>query len=167
MNTISPRRRDTRLPGWNYRLPGPYAVTLCTQGRKWLFGEVIGGLTVPNAIGSMVTAVWQEMDGEFPPLTLDAFVVMPNHIHAIVWLDAGNVEQNPDLGTVVQRFKSITTARYSKGVYEAGWEPFDGRLWQRNYYDHIVRDDRDLERCRRYIEANPSRWLDDQDYAPE
>lgn len=122
---------------------------------------------VPNPIGAMVVDVWADMPKEFPTLTLDAFVVMPNHVHAIVLLHADHIELNPNLGTLVQRFKSITTTRYINGVRDEAWSPFDGRLWLRNYYDHIVRDDRDLDRCRRYIEANPGHWFNDQDYAPE
>jgi REP element-mobilizing transposase RayT len=167
MKQETPRRRDTRLKGWNYRLPGPYAITLCTQNRIWLYGDVCDGLMSTNTIGAMVQDVWHDLATEFPTITLDAFVVMPNHIHGIVFLAADHIEDNPDLGTVVQRFKSITTTRYINGVLDAGWQPFDGRLWQRNYYDHIVRDDRDLDRCRRYIDANPGNWHDDQDYEPD
>jgi REP element-mobilizing transposase RayT len=158
-----PRRRDTRLPGWNYRLPGPYAITMCTQHRACLFGEVRDGQMVNNAIGIMVQDVWCDMAREFPMIALDAFFVMPNHVHAIVLLDDRDIERKPELGTIVQRFKSITTSRYINGVWEQGWPPFDGRLWQRNYYEHIVRDDRDLDRCRAYIEANRGNWHNDRD----
>src|SRR5680860_580332 len=122
-----PRRRDTRLPGWNYRLPGPYAITLCTQNRTSRFGDARDGQMAHNAVGDMIGEIWQAMSGEFPAATLDAFVVMPNHVHAIVFLDAGAIEQNPELGIIVQRFKSITTTRYINGVRDAGWDPFDGR----------------------------------------
>lgn len=162
-----PRRRDTRLPGWNYRLPGPYAITICTQHRACLFGSIRDGLMELNDRGAKIQEVWFDIPGEFPRVLLDAFVVMPNHFHAIVFLDAGDIDQNPELGTVVQRFKSITTSRYSNGVHERAWPAYDGRLWQRNYYEHIIRDDRDLDRCRAYIEANPGMWYEDQDYPGE
>jgi putative transposase len=161
-----PYRRDMRLPGWDYRLPGPYAITICTQDRVHRFGVVRDGLMVLNPIGEMVQSVWAEMPREFPQVILDAHVVMPNHVHAILMLDSEDIERNPELGTVVQRFKSVVTARYARGVREQGWPPFDGRLFQRNYYEHIVRDERDLERCRAYIEANPSRWHEDPDHTP-
>jgi len=115
-----PRRRETRLPGWNYRLPGPYAITLCTQHRTSRFGAIDDSRMTPNAVGAMIDEIWTAMIREFPPVTLDAFVVMPNHVHAIVFLDAEEIEQNPELGIVVQRFKSITTTRYINGVREAG-----------------------------------------------
>ncbi len=115
-----PRRRDTRLPGWDYRLPGPYAVTMCTQHRACLFGEVWNGQMIQNAIGEMVNDVWLNMARDFPAITLDAFVVMPNHVHAILLLDYLDIERNPGLGTVVQRFKSISTSRYVNGVKDQG-----------------------------------------------
>ena len=70
------------------------------------------------------------------------------------------------MSRVIQAFKSVTTGLYIKGVKERGWEPYDGRLWQRSFYDHIIRDDRDLERIRTYIDANPCRWLEDSEYVP-
>jgi REP element-mobilizing transposase RayT len=161
------RRRDTRLPGWNYQMPGPYAVTICTHHRRQLLGEVHDARMVTNVIGRMVDEVWHASSSQFPTITLDAFVVMPNHVHAIVLLDADDIARNPELGAGIQWFKTITTIRYTNGVREQGWPPFDGRSWQRNYYEHFVRDDRDLDRCRAYVEANPGRWAEDPDNQPE
>lgn len=161
-----PARRATRLPGWDYRSPGPYAITICTQHREWFFGDVRHDRVVPNAAGDMVVAVWRDMAAEFPRASLDAFVLMPNHLHAIVHLSREGPLGTPLLGDVVQRFKSITTARYSAGVHQHGWESYDRRLWQSNYYEHIVRDRDDLERCRRYIAANPANWNTDRDRDP-
>jgi REP element-mobilizing transposase RayT len=120
-----------------------------------------------NDHGATIRDVWFDMPGQFPRVALDSFVVMPNHVHAIVFLDADDMDQNPDLGMVVQRFKSITTSRYSNGVHCDGWPAFDRSLWQRNFYDHSIRDDRDLDRCRAYIEANPGMWFEDQDISGE
>ncbi len=162
-----PARRHTRLPGWDYRSPGPYAITVCTQHREWFFGEVTGGRVIHNAAGAMVVAVWREMATEFPRVALDAFVLMPNHLHAIVHLSSEGLIGNPTLSDVVQRFKSITTARYSTGVHEHGWEPYDRRLWQSSCFEHIVRGEADLDRCRRYIAANPANWDTDRDRDPD
>jgi REP element-mobilizing transposase RayT len=139
---------------------------MVAQNRTWMFGDVIDGVMVHNAAGAMVAEVWLEMTNEFPLVTLDTFVVMPNHAHAILHLSRNGPAGNPTLGDVVQRFKSITTARYSTGVYEQNWEPYDRRLWQEEYYDHIIRDEADLDRRRRYIAANPSNWLADPDREP-
>lgn len=161
-----PERRHTRLPRWDYRSPGPYAITVCTQHREWFFGEVIDGRAIYNAAGAMVVEVWRDMAIEFSRVSLDAFVLMPNHLHAIVRLSREGPAGNPTLGDVVQRFKSITTARYSDGVHDLNWKPYDQRLWQWNYYEHIVRDRDDLDRCRRYIAANPANWENDRDRLP-
>lgn len=161
-----PTRRNLRLPGWDYRSPGPYGITMVTQNRAWFFGDVVDGGVVLNAAGVMADAVWQDMAIEFPRVSLDAFVVMPNHMHTIVRLSHHGPAGNPSLGDVVQRFKSITTARYSTGVHEQGWEPYDRRLWQQEYYDHIIRDEEDLNRSRRYITANPANWGVDRDREP-
>jgi REP element-mobilizing transposase RayT len=139
---------------------------MCTEDRVHRFGAVQDTCMMRNPVGEMIQEMWLEMEREFPMITLDDFVVMPNHVHAIVLLDSEDIEHNPTLGNVIQRFKSFSTTRYINGVREQGWEPFDGRLWQRNYYEHIVRNDRDLERCRAYIEANPANWNTDQDNIP-
>jgi REP element-mobilizing transposase RayT len=103
----------------------------------------------------------------------DAFVVMPNHFHAVVVIDAitdvgqlplqGQPQgiaptKKPTLGDIVGAFKSITTVEYTRGVRQVHWLPFEGRLWQRNYYEHIVRSEKALNHIREYIETNPARW---------
>lgn len=95
----------------------------------------------------MVASVWSTAPDVFPGIVLDAFVIMPNHVHAIL-----------TLGDVVKWFKTLTTVENAKGVTLLGWPRFPGRLWQHRSYDHIVRNAADLERVRRYIEANPWRW---------
>ena len=162
-----PSRRHTRLPGWDYRSPGPYAITICTQHREWFFGKVVDGRVIHHVAGTMVVAVWREMTTEVPRVSLDAFVLMPNHLHAIVRLSPEGSIGNPTLGDVVGRFKSITTARYSAGVHDHDWPPYDRRLWQSEFCDHIVRGQADLDRCRRYIRANPANWNIDRDREPE
>jgi REP element-mobilizing transposase RayT len=132
-----------------------------------MFGAGSDGMINLNLAGQMVDAVWREMPSEVAGVRLGAFVVMPNHLHAIVWLPGGDLTENPLLGTVVQRFKTIVTIRYAAEVRAGRWAPFDGRLWQRNFYDHIVRDCEDLFRCERYIRANPTNWTADIDRDPE
>ncbi len=162
-----PFRRNFRLPGWDYRRPGPYAITICAEHRWHMFGAGIDGTIILNRAGQMAETVWQEMPDEFPGLNLGAFVVMPNHLHAVVWLPNEGASDRPLLGTVVQRFKNISTARYAAEVNAGNWVSFDGRLWQRNFYDHIVRDRDDLDRCERYIRANPANWATDVDRDPD
>jgi len=182
-------RRSIRLRGYDYTRPGAYFVTICTQNRECLFGDVIGGEMQLNGAGGMVWSVWDALPKRYPDVDIDAFVVMPNHIHGIIVLTgptpaapvgAGpracpeelhgqpwGVDGQPQgvaptsrmsLPDVVHRFKSLTTARYCHGVYERAWQPFPGRLWQRNYYEHIIRNERALQRIREYIINNPLRW---------
>jgi putative transposase len=98
---------------------------------------------------------------------MDAFVVMPNHVHGVIALpDAANgatVQAAPALGTVVATFKSTTTVHYIRGVKTRAWPAFRQRLWQRNYYEHVVRDEKALDRIRRYIDENPARWAFDDE----
>lgn len=158
-----PHRRDMRLPGWDYRRPGPYAITICTEHRWHLFGEITAGQMRPTAAGTMVADAWAHMAEAFSTVFFDEWVLMPNHLHAIVRLPGTKVR----LGDIVQGFKGLSTVRYAEGVHAGGLDPFDGRLWQRNYYDHIVRDRTDLERCRLYILANPANWASDIDREPD
>ncbi len=105
--------------------------------------------------------MWLALPEHYPAVHLDLWVLMPNHLHGIVWLRAIPGTPTPDLGTVIGGFKSLTTRSYITGVHDLGWEPFDQQLWQRNYYEHIVRNEDDLNRIRDYIQANPVRWMDD------
>jgi len=262
------RRRSMRLKGYDYSQAGAYFVTICTQGRACLFGEVVDGEMRLNDAGRMVVAEWERLPALFPNVVLDAFVVMPNHIHGIVILtdpaddatdgataigatisgattggaatggattrvapttagdDATPVGAGlvpalstmarddaipvgagivpvpsvpapstpaqsvpapsvpvpstpaqsvpapstpapsvpaPTLGDVIGAFKSRVTVEYTRGVKTLGWTPFDKRLWQRNYYEHIIRNEEALNRIRRYIVENPIRWAFDRE----
>ncbi len=90
---------------------------------------------------------------------------MPNHFHGIIIIE--NVDGDaPILGTIIQWFKTMTTNEYIRGVKNLGWQSFDRRLWQRNYYEHIIRNQQDWERIHDYLEANPVNWEKDDEYSP-
>ena len=176
-------RRSIRLQGYDYTRPGAYFITIVTQGRACLFGEVVAGEMRMNDAGRMVQQVWDELALFYEGVQTDAFIVMPNHVHGIIIL-TGNVRATPrgcpdpqsgpgqaqgpaptaataptlGLPDVVHRFKTMTTKRYADGVRANQWTPFPGRLWQRNYYEHIIRDDQSWQRIREYILTNPLRW---------
>jgi len=156
-----------RLPGWDYRSPGPYGITIVTQHREWFFGEVVNQHMRLNPAGLMVQETWRAMPEMIPRIALDSAVVMPNHLHAIVWLSWDGPAGNPTLSEVVQRFKQMTTVRYSDGVHRDGWAPYDRRLWQRGFYDRIIDDRQELGILRAYIDANPANWQHDPDREPE
>ena len=285
-------RRSIRLKGYDYSQAGAYFITICTQDRACLFGKVVNGEMQLNDAGRMVLAEWNMLPERFPHVVLDAFVVMPNHVHGIVVItnpatddtattaptivgtglvpvpnagtmgavpdagtmgavpdagtmgavpDAGTMGAVPDAGTmgavpnagtmgavpdagmmgavpdagmmgavpddgattrvaptaativgtglvpvpddgattrvaptvgdivaptvgdIVGAFKSRVTVEYIRGVKTSGWPPFRGRLWQRNYYEHIIRNERALNAIRQYIIENPRRWQMDRE----
>jgi putative transposase len=177
-------RRSIRLPAFDYSSSGAYFVTMVTHGRAALFGGIVEGMMRRNDAGEMVGAMWQCLPGRFPAVEIGDFVVMPNHFHAIIVLHAkvgaalvaareSNLPENragtrpaptaPTLGAIVGAFKSLVTRRHMIGVREEGWPAFHRQLWQRNYYEHIIRDEADWDRIRRYIEANPMNWDEDEE----
>jgi putative transposase len=253
-------RRSIRLRGYDYRLAGAYFVTIVTQDRAALFGRIVDSVMHLNDAGWMVQAVWDEIPICYPGVDIDAFVIMPNHIHGIIILtgaatrdvgadpcvrplgdglgvaptddgvgeygqprgvaptddgvgeygqprgvaptdngvgeygqprgvaptdngmgeygqprgvaptlsDAPTLGDAPtpmplSLGDIVSRFKSLTTKRYTDGVKQLEWPPYRGRVWQRNYYEHIIRNDPSLQRIRYYIETNPQQWPADRE----
>jgi REP element-mobilizing transposase RayT len=133
-----------------------------------LFGDVKDGLMILSHAGLVIESWWRCIPNDDPNVSVDAVVVMPNHIHGVLRL--GAMAESPDaldlptLSEVIQRFKGRTTNDYILGANTEGWPRFDGTLWQEGYYDHIIRSDRDLECVREYIEANPGMWMDDEYY---
>ena len=166
-------RRSIRLRDYDYSQEGAYFVTLCTQDKICFFGTVDNGEMLVNDAGSMVDRAWSSLPETCPGIELDEFKTMPNHLHGIVVLSGEPVLSGPGpvagppliLGEVVKRFKTWTLNRYIDGVKKANWPRFPGRLWQRNYYERVIRDERELERIRHYIHYNPLGWEDD-DYHP-
>ncbi len=167
------RRNLIRLRGWDYTQPGAYFVTICTHERVHLFGEIVDGDMRLNAFGEIVWEEWfrsAEIRAEIE-LFPDEFVVMPNHIHGIVWIvetDDGNgyrddtvgahgrapLHRPPrSLGSFIAGFKSAVTKRINALRGTPG-----ARVWQRNYWEHIICNERALNAIRRYIAENPPRW---------
>jgi REP element-mobilizing transposase RayT len=154
-----------RLRGYDYASPGAYFVTICTEQRSCLFGDVSDGAVSLSAAGVVIDSWWNSIPTRFPDVVLDTWVVMPNHIHGIILIGTDpNVAERASatLPEVVRWFKSHSTRDYILGVKTEGWPRFPKRLWQQGFYDHIVRDDRSLDRIRAYIKANPDHWADDE-----
>ena len=145
-------------------------------------GEVLDCEIKLNQAGQMVAEVWRALPGRFSNLAVDNFIVMPNHIHGIVEIlnvgaplvgarpivpidpaqeDRATTRVAPTLGAVIGSFKSLTTVQYGRGVRQDGWPVFQGRLWQRNYYEHIIRNAQSHQDILEYIAANPERWESD------
>lgn len=155
------RRKSLRIPGYDYATPGSYFVTICANDRLSRFSTVSeAGLTL-LAAGEMLEAVWHELPKRFPDVSTDAMILMPDHVHGILWIaDHEGLGVRTTLGKVIQTFKSLTTHHYIHGVRALGWPAFSGKLWQQNYYEHIIRSDVSLDRHREYIASNPARrWI--------
>jgi REP-associated tyrosine transposase len=270
---LLPHRKKVRLSGKDYSQAGGYYITIVTQGRECLFGEIRKDEMLLNAGGNMLVKWWNELANKFPSVTPDIFVIMPNHLHGIIILheivgadlrvgpsetgaypsllgkyavgadlrvgppetgthptamDAHAVGADlcvgpsetgtptvgadlcvgpPETGThptamdahavgadlcvgpgdegahikmgehigsplpnnriplprIMQWFKTMTTNEYIRGVKQYHWPPFAGKLWQRNYYEHIIRNEKDYERIFNYIQSNPSNWAEDEE----
>lgn len=132
------------------------------------FGGVEDHQIVQSPAGLVIESWWSSIPLRFPSVMLDAYVVMPNHLHGLLMIgadpDIGEAKPLPKLSDVVRWFKSMSTRDYILGVRLQGWPRFPGRLWQERYMDHIVRSDASLERIRSYIVNNPSRWQDDENH---
>ncbi len=169
-------RCSVRLTGYDYTQAGAYFVTICAQNRACLFGGVVDSEMQLNDAGRIIEHWWFELNRKFSTVQTDEFTVMPNHFHGIVVITDANVGADLRVGpvrkgahagaplpAVIQWFKTMTTNDYMRGVKIASWPPFDRRLWQRNYYEHIIRNDDSLNRIRQYILDNPARWAFDRE----
>ena len=165
-------RQSIRLKGYDYSQPGQYFITICTQNRVHRFGEISGGVMRLNDVGRIVADCWNEIPVHFPNVILDSFVVMPNHIHGIIRIvDMGecrgkkffaptdNAHPNGTsrtVGSIVRGLKIGITKRFHE---IPGNE--NAKLWQRNYWEHIIRDEQSLHTIRQYIRNNPAKWQND------
>jgi len=186
-------RRSIRLRDYDYSSAGAYFFTLCVQSRECLFGDIVDGDMMLNDAGRMIQVIWEALPERFHFAQLDEFRVMPNHFHGIVILNHGRGEscirpvsldstdgdgedQNQgehkvrpygtgenSLGRVIQAFKSLTTLAYVKGVNHLTWPPFPCNLWQRNYYERVIRNHNELTRARDYVVNNPMKWRMDKE----
>lgn len=160
-------RQSIRLKGYDYTQPGYYFITICTQDRRCLFGEISNGKMNLNDAGNTVQKEWMALPNRFPNIRLHEFVIMPDHFHAIIQITAPPSGQPqgiaptgivPAIGDMVGAFKSITTVAYIRGVKTKEWTPFRKRLWERNYWEHIIRDERAFQNISIYIKRNPIKW---------
>jgi putative transposase len=186
-------RRSIRLKGYDYTSVGSYFITICTFQRECLFGTISNGEMQLNQYGKIVHSHWQNLPKYHPRLELDEFVIMPNHIHGILFLidnddisrdhynsvGAGladdfalenqnlstkpaptnnfETENNHGIPEIIRGFKTFSARRVNQIRHTSGIF-----VWQRNYYDHIIRDETSLQKIRQYIQTNPRLWQVDQ-----
>jgi len=188
MTTPFKHRRSIRLPGFDYSQGGAYFVTICSYNRECLFGEIVDGEMRLNETGEMVASCWEELPNHFPGLTTETFIVMPNHVHCVVMFendppDVGATHASPSghvrpgvgathaspswengpkkrsLGAVIGSFKAAATRHINKNSQTPGLP-----VWQRNYHEHVVRDEEELAIILEYIENNPLKWELDEEH---
>ena len=181
--TYDPRkhhRHSIRLKGYDYAAPGAYFVTIVTHQRACLFGEIVGGEMRLNDIGRIADNCWRAIPDHFPNVELDTHVVMPNHLHGIIVIRENDLADSNGRGTrsraparmeqfgqpvpgtlatIIRQFKSSVTRLAIKYYGESN-------IWQRNYHDHIIRNETEWAKIRDYIETNPLRWADDAENPP-
>ena len=185
-NPTSHRRKSIRLQGYDYSQAGLYFITVCTHNRVPLFGEIVDGVMALNTAGQIVEKCWCAIPEHFPQVTLDEFVVMPNHVHGIITIGENNVEANNvrtnnvrandylpqpsneiprslqhgtsrTIGSMVRGFK-IGVTRWFRANTDIH------KVWQRNYYEHIIRNEDSYLKIAEYIQTNPQRWEIDTYY---
>jgi REP element-mobilizing transposase RayT len=175
-------RRSIRLTGYDYGSSGAYFVTVCAWRRECLFGEIEDGVMVLNDYGRIVQTEWLRSAEIRKEIALDEFIIMPNHFHGIVviendvgatrWVAHGcdNIDERAthrvaptgpvsgSIGAIIGQFKSISSRRINAFRDNPGCP-----VWQRNYYERVIRNDRELAAIREYIAANPSQWALDRE----
>ena len=166
-----PKRKHPRLANYDYSSAGAYFVTMCTQNRRCVLSHIVGrGLAPAETIGIEYTSFGESaekqlclLEHRYPYLAVDQYVIMPNHIHAIMILNdetAAGASPRPTITDIVCAYKSLTTRECKKNG-------FDGKLFQTSFYEHIIRGREDYEELVKYICENPIRWYYDELYSEE
>lgn len=163
-------RSSLRLKGYDYLGPGAYFVTICTDQRICYFGNIVDGIMISFPIIDVVREIWLDIPKKFPHVDLDAFIIMPNHIHGVIIVGNEMTNQispgekirismknsNQTLGRIIRYFK----AKSARIIHSSGFPRFD---WERNYFEHVVRSLKELNAIREYIINNPIRWTLDRE----
>jgi len=170
-------RCSIRLKDYDYSQAGGYFVTICASNRKYLFCKIANGKMQLNKTGKMIKLVWNKLPQNYSGVDIDAFIVMPNHIHGIIVLTpvgAGpcacpgggqpqGVAPTISLPEVVHRFKSLIATYYRHSFKQQDLRLFPNKLWQRNYYEHVIRNENELNLIRQYILYNLLQWQYDRE----
>lgn len=166
-------RKSIRLRGYDYSHAGAYFVTVVAYQRECLFGEIVNGEMKLNDFGIIADECWRAIPEHFPNVELGAHIIMPNHAHGIIVIHdiddigRGTIYRDPtieqfgkptvgSLPTIIRTDKAAVTRQIGREHNATG-------IWQRNYYEHIIRNEHEMDNIWRYIEANPSIWLDDDE----
>ena len=176
-------RRSIRLKGYDYSQNGAYFITLCAQDRKPIFGKIVDGEMQLNQFGVIARDEWLKTAEMRKNIEMDEFSIMPNHMHGIIVIDArtGTVHRAPTnaptvekfgkptsntIPTIIRGFKSAVTKQINTIQINAGVYNLPERIWQKNYYEHVIRNEASLNKIREYIMSNPLNWKEDDYYSP-
>ena len=182
MGNDIPRRKEIRLQHFDYGTPGAYFITICTKNRKILFDTVLrtelaedyfvgaDSISARSAASRIIENTFTETLLQYKEIKSPIFVIMPNHFHAIITISQNSrflredMESSPTISQIVQSFKRRSTIEYGKMVKMGMIPPYDGQIWQRSFYDHVIRNDADYEEIYKYIYENPIHWQADELY---
>ena len=164
-NDKFPKRKINRLKSWNYSNNGGYFITICTDNRKHILSKIcVGdGFPVPQLTktGQIVDDYIKNINLKYSCVTVSEYMIMPNHIHLLLLIDNnGTGNPSPTVGNIIGWFKYNTTKSVNEEYKSAG-----NKLWQRSFYDHIIRDEKDYMEKLNYILSNPLKWADDEYYS--
>lgn len=174
-----PERKDLRLKNYDYSQNGAYFITICTHGKRCLFGRVTNNACRGDPCGRprMELNRWGRIAAEafsdverMYGVKIDERVVMPNHIHFVIMIESSATSRAtarvaPTVGRIVGAYKSLVYNKILSAVTESGGHL--GRLWQRNYYEHVIRNNADLYETCGYIQNNPAKWVEDKLYSTD
>lgn len=153
-------RKLNRLEYYDYSQNGAYFVTICTQDRKPVLGTIVGdGFPVPNQIGEIAEEYIRRISEKYSEVTVDRYVIMPDHIHILLRID-GTGNPSPTMGNVVGWYKYQVTKQVNLLRNMPG-----EKLFQRSYYDHVIRNQQDYDEIWQYIENNPRKWVIKQNHS--
>ena len=169
LNPDTRLRRSTRLSGYDYTQDGAYFITICAYKHRCVFGEIADGAMHLNELGIVIEHCMKDLPLHFTETRVDTSVVMPNHVHMIIAIECrGTACRAPterfgkpsanSIPTIIRSFKSSVTKRINELCGTPG-----NPIWQRNYYEHVIRDDDDLNAIRLYIEYNTLKWAEDKE----
>ena len=148
-----PNRKSIRLPDYDYTRNGAYYVTICTHERQRLFGQIKERQMILSGAGWMLLSWIEKLPIKYPGISLDVHAVMPDHIHLVLFFENSKYS----LGEVLRWLKTQSTNEYIRGVKNGLYVPFQKRVWQRNYYEHVIRNSEDLMEIRNYVQFNDAK----------
>ena len=149
------QRKINRIPEYDYSTNGAYFVTICAQDRAPILSAIVGdGFPVPKPIGKIAEEIIKQIPDKYPSVSVDKYVIMPDHIHILLRFDLGTGNPSPTLGSVIGWYKYQVTKQVNTQFNTTG-----KRLFQRSYYDHVIRNQQDYDEIWQYIDNNPRKWV--------